>query len=219
MTSASWGVEREFVELGEHRALPLPDWEGAASRDLRSLAREHARGSAMMNVRQRTIDTAVAKAFGLEAHDLAHIRLIMTERLDQFDRGIRSSVYEPPSADEADAYSKVLQSQVNMSLPSLGISALPSVTSGVHRGLPLLLGPRSSKATGGRHLVQELLEDRSDTIVVGPSPSVLLQRSVIVIDGNVAAIVKTNERRSWMSGEASSDAAELVGALVSLPSR
>ena len=219
MTSASWGVEREFVELGEHRALPVPDWEGAASRDLRSLAREHARGSAMMNVRQRTIDTAVAKAFGLEAHDLAHIRLIMTERLDQFDRGIRSSVYEPPSADEADAYSKVLQSQVNMSLPSLGISALPSVTSGVHRGLPLLLGPRSSKATGGRHLGQELLEDRSDTIVVGPSPSVLLQRSVIVIDGNVAAIVKTNERRSWMSGEASSDAAELVGALVSLPSR
>jgi hypothetical protein len=214
MTSASWGAEREFVEVSEHLSLPIPDWNGEPSRLLRELVSKVRRG---IRTNQHTIDHAVASAFNLSEDENFLIEETMASRFDQFVKKAKSSAFKMPTQDVLKFYRQRLTSFVHAALPSVRVKTQVTEIAKAYSIVSATLSEatddsrsRVNSAALGSVAMDESLDDTG-------LPSVVIQRSMIVVSDNQVSLFKPSERRFWTGSRARADAIEIVAAILTLP--
>lgn len=215
LTSSSWGVERSYVEEGEHLSLPFPlpptklrERILAACSD-ETLSPRYGPGS--------VLDQAVFEAYGLDDIEQARVYDLLAVGLDQFRNRAKSVAFKSPSADQLAAYRTSLVSTLGMVLDPQSIST-PSVSTSdfyavISVGIGVADGPEASASSEG-DLVASLLRQAKVGPQDWPSPVTILQPSILVLSGHHAHFVKPLESRYWTATKAREDGLELLGSIL-----
>ncbi|GHE06853.1 HsdM family class I SAM-dependent methyltransferase [Klenkia taihuensis] len=115
LTSSSWGVERDFVELNEHLGLPLAQADAGQLSRIDEILRSPDRMSATVD-----LDELVFDLFKLTPADRERIRSLLATRLSTFAKGAMTQALDDQTATR---YLQTLGSSLSASLPSFEVAA------------------------------------------------------------------------------------------------
>ncbi|MEQ1699958.1 MAG: N-6 DNA methylase [Ilumatobacteraceae bacterium] len=221
LTAASWGVERDYVELNEHLSLPIADLEGEAADLVRAAVRVAEAHPDDEDLWRGQLDEAVYAAYGLNEEDIDRVADVLDTCLEQFVMGRRSNAFRPPSDAAAAQYIRVLEGTLRVGLNTDLIRVESSGSSETYRVVTVRIGAEipdgDVPVDDARDLLASLLDAAGERSDGWPSPATILQPSLVVLDGVCAHIVKPNEVRYWTRSKARSDAPELTGCIVASP--
>lgn len=216
MTSSSWGVEREQIQLSEYLSLPIPPVEGGDRHEIIKAVKMAARAGSRETEWARILDAAVFRAYGLTPAEKDLVRDGLASRLDEYRRGPLSTSYQSPAARELASYARILSSQLNTTSSIRWSVELVDQSSGY-----AAVACRSSVDGAPEQRVQmsvdKLLSMADPPLDGWRSPAAVMQPSVIVVEGTIVYLVKPDERRCWTRSAARSDAPEVLSAVVMAP--
>ena len=226
MTSSSWGVEREQLFTHEYRSMPIPELAPQARDRLAAIVDEAARTGQLEHEWLASLDRVVFDLFDLSSIERELIHDALSIRHSELTDGARSTAYAQPSADELIRYTERLQHQLNagghtrwaasvtqrvMGLTVVGCRATPGGTADA--------GVSSSHAmSSGRFDFGSLLSTHGDQTPVNSS-AMILEPSLIWLDQNHVYLVKPDERRCWLPSSGTTDAAQVLGAVLTADAR
>ncbi len=213
MTSSSWGIEREQIQLNEYLSLPIPPVTGDVRlkilRAVESAADERSAGVEWRQV----LDEAAFRAYGFTLSEEDLVRDGLDIKVDEYRNGPGSVAYEMPSTEELAVYCSVIASHLN-AIESVRWNAELLERSG---GFAVVVCEASGIRVSGSDFQFSLgqLMSMADAPLEGwRSPAVVMQPSVIVVEGTRVYLVKPDERRCWTRSTARSDAAEVLSAIL-----
>lgn len=217
LTSSSWGVEREFVEVSEHLALPFAEPSRSASKRVRS-AVQFAERNVDRRERWRTrLDEAVFEAYGLSSAEAARILDLLHIGLDQFEQRAASAAFAPPTSGEVAAYLETLNALLSDALPSLEVATVITERSDFYTVASVGLTERDDISTNavepGGSTIDSLLQAAELSARGWPSPATIVQPSILVLRDDKAHLVKPSERRYWTVTNAADDASVVLRAV------
>jgi hypothetical protein len=216
MTSSSWGVEREQIQLSEYLSLPIPPDSGELRQQIIGAVELAARRPLAEAEWMHALDGAVFRAYGLTSSEQDLVRDGLTLKLDEYRRGSESTAYKPPRLNEFAAYSRFISSYLNATdsiqwnaelierSPSFAVVVCRATGAGV---------PESTVSFS----LDRLMAMADIPLDGWRSPAVVMQPSVIVVEGTDVYVVKPNEWRCWVRSTARSDAAEVLSAILMAP--
>lgn len=216
MTSGSWGVEREALEVNEYMDLPFVDADDRARQSVLRIMNKVTLAPEVGKHWQTELDDAVFAAYGLTEDEANVVYDRLTMGLDQFTRGPASIAIRPVESEEATRYQAHLASRLGQLLPSLKIETHLATTSPTYAVATTVLADidQGEPAVRSGHEVIDLLLRQSElTPETWPSYATIIQPSVVVLDGRAVHLLKPNEARYWTVRAAASDAARLLAAV------
>lgn len=214
MTSASWGVERDFVELNEHLSLPLVSPDRRLSKKLFELI-DLANDAADDSLRD-AVDELVFDMYRLSIIDRARIVDRMRTSIGRFYS--RSGASRSRPHDFGD-YESVLRDALSVTLPELSIST-QMYDNGPYHAITVTFsedGPRDAdaKPEGTIPIVDvDFILERIWRSAARPT-AVIARPSGFFIDDNTVYLVKTSESDRWSHDSALDDADRILTALTS----
>lgn len=211
MTSASWGVERDFVELNEHLSLPLASPDEETARRLFELIRlaEQDDGPELRDA----VDSIVFDMYGLSSVDRARIIEKMQTAIGRF-YGHSLGIEKRP--EDASGYQSVLTRALQTTLPDLSVTT-HIFDDGPYRAVTITLDEDDfansiSHSTGPVDVDMDLLLRRITRSTTNPT-AIIAQPSGFFVDENTVYLIKTNERDRWSNDSALDDAERVLAAL------
>lgn len=216
MTSSSWGVEREKVELNEYLSLPLVSLTDEAIGAILSVVND-ALGSRTDEDEWRSkLDEAVYAAYAMTPEEVELVQDGLTARLDEFVLGPLSPSFQPPALSALQAYMSVLAGELQRTLGSLHADVVLGDRSGGFVIVTCLfhdpLGAAKRSATS--FTTADLLATSAGELEAWPSPAAIVQPSAVIVDGAQVHLVKPDQRRSWTRSKARMDASEVIGSIL-----
>lgn len=217
MTSSSWGVEREQIQISEFMSLPIPPISGSARDDLVSAVHHASTEPSATADYMKLLDSAAYRAYGLTSAEQDLVREGLGIRLDEYRHGADSIAFQAPRAAELVAYCRLIASHLN-SIESVEWSAELVERSA---GFAMV----ACRATRG-HMTEQMTQFSLQGLTAATdssldegwrSPAAVMQPSVIVVEGRTVFIVKPDQRRSWTRSTARSDAGEVLSAILMAP--
>jgi N-6 DNA methylase len=214
MTSGSWGVEREKLELYEYLTLPVPPMTAEQVETIDHCVTEAARLGGRWD-RQAELDGPVFDAFGLTEAERDLVAEGLSYSLDEFQHGPKSSSYQPPTTPALNEYLRVLAASLR------SIHSVEWEVEATDRSLGYVVvtclghvaaADSKSRALEARDLIISV--EREDT---WRSPAIILQPSAIIVDGARVHVVKPDQLRSWSRSSARADASDVVAAILLAP--
>ena len=216
MTSSSWGVEREQIQLSEYLSLPIPPVGGEVRREIIRAVEVASRRRSVETEWMRMLDAAVFRAYAFTPSERDLVRDGLSIRLDEYRRGSESTAYGPPKAHDFAAYSRLIASHLNATDSIQWSAELIERSAGFAVVVCRATGAGVPESTASFSL--DRLMAMADVPLDGwRSPAVVMQPSVIVVEGTDVYLVKPNERRCWARSTARSDAAEVLSAILMAP--
>lgn len=217
LTSSSWGVEREFVEVSEHLALPFAEPSRSASNRVRSAVQFAERNAGRRERWQTRLDEAVFEAYGLSSSEANRILDLLRIGLDQFEQRAASTAFAPPTSREVAAYLETLNTSLSAALPSLEISSAITERSDFYTvasvGLTVRNGASTNTTEDAGSTIDSLLQAAALSARSWPSPATVVQPSILVLRDEKAHLVKPSERRYWTVTNAADDASVVLRAV------
>ncbi len=212
MTSASWGVERDFVELNEHLSLPLASPDPRTREKLFELI-DRANEGPDGGLRE-AVDELVFEMYGLSISDRARIIDRMQTAIGRFYGGSRAVSHL--SHDFLD-YESVLRNALSVTLPGLSIST-QMYSEGPYRAVAVTLfedGSTDTTVTLERPVAVvdiDFLMKRMSRAGAKPT-AVIAQPSGFFIDENIIYLLKTSDLDRWSNDSALDDADRILAAI------
>lgn len=215
MTSPSWGIERNYLGANEFLALPVAIETDGGNRTtldrLKTVATDRDRNW------EKTLDNLVFDAYGLDQFERQLVLDGLDMKIDQFENGAKSKAFRPPDEALLRRYEESLTASMRDVLnphPShVWISDAESFYRAASIALPSPSGDGPARPSSD--IVQRLhsrVEGESRKEI---SPAIILQPSLIVLDGQFVHLIKPDEARSWTQSSAHHDAAAALGAAAS----
>lgn len=208
LTSASWGVERDFVELNEHLDLPLP----LPSRALRKRFERLALGKTPPHPAE--IDDAVFDLFALSEIDRMRIRDRMATALGRFRQP--GDVAPRPIDAAVDAYEGAVSDALRRTLPQIGV-ATASFRQGSYQAVTVTFRGNGNGAS--KRSASEIAAVDVDAIVQATRASqarttgVVSEPAGFFLDEDTIYIVKTVEADRWSRDAALDDADRIIASV------
>lgn len=215
MTSSSWGVEREQIQLNEYLSLPIPPVTGVARQEILYVVEAAFGGRSTEDELRKTLDSAVFRAYGITPGEEDLVRDGLEVRLDEYRSGPRSAAYELPSPEDFDAYCEIIASHLN-SMESISWNAEFIERSSGFAVVACRAGISLSEYNFD-FSIDRLLSMANAPLNEWLSPAAVMQPSVIVVEGTSVYLVKPDERRCWTRSGARSDAGEVLNAVLMAP--
>lgn len=216
MTSSSWGVERDALEVNEYMDLPFAEAGDRARQSVLKVMNNVTSAPKDGRYWQTELDQAVFAAYRLTDDEINVVHDRLTMGLDQFTRGPSSIAFSPVESEEAARYEAQLASRLGELLPTLKIETYLDATSPTYAVATTILADsdQSQQPVRSGHDVIDLLLRQSElTPQTWPSYATIIQPSVVVLDGRAVHLLKPNESRYWTVRAATSDAARLLAAV------
>lgn len=210
LTGASWGIERDYVELNEHLSMPIPAVDAAQMSELIDLidhSSERIDGEVL-----RDLDEIVFDIYGLTSSERARVIECVTVRINGF-RNPKS--YVGPVGDVAiDSYVDVLTSTLRDAVPTLGIEGFFQRYA-YYCGVAITLRDPRVDQTGmqARPLidVERIIEQTSYS--QAKPLGIIAQPAGFYVDEDTIYIVKTADSDRWSQDAALDDADRIFSAL------
>lgn len=207
MTSSSWGVEREQIHPNEYLAFPMQVIEGHLRRQILEAVSTAARGGTGW---QASLDDAVFTAYDIRPAEISLIRDALDLHLDEHRRGPDSEAYQAPTVRQLAQYTTILGSVL-----SAGQSIEWSVEVAERwAGFVVVACHADADDSDDRMILEQILQGGSRVAVEWESPAVIIEPSVIVLDGMSVKLIKPDQRRYWSSSIAREDAREVTSAIL-----
>lgn len=215
LTAASWGVERDYIEGNEYLSMPIAlppaPLRQAVNKAVRSIEI-----SGASPARLAALDDVVFAAFDLVDDEIDQVQDMLVMQLGQFQQGAASSAFKSPRTTELSAYTKAARAAMSDTVSSLKSNVWVSDAVGFYRVVTAGLTDRDAGAAPvrpGADVVRLLRQQVDEASTRAPSPAVIFQPSVMVLDGWWAHLVKPDEARYWTRSAARRDVADLLGAV------
>lgn len=211
MTSASWGVERDFVELNEHLSLPLASPSASQSSELDRIFALAQNGD-LPNLRE-AVDEVVFDMYELSRVDRARVLDRLGSSLERFRRPRANSV--PVSDSTLARYANTIHEALAGSLSDLYVETQLH-TGGSYRTVTVTLTDGPPAVQHGRSDMPHADEQRIVEMNAGPGTSssgVVAQPAGFFIDSDTVYVVKTADPDRWSIDAALDDAERILTAL------
>ncbi|MFB9854823.1 class I SAM-dependent DNA methyltransferase [Micromonospora andamanensis] len=212
MTSASWGVERDFVELNEHLSLPLATPDPTHVRELQDIFSQ-ARSDPRTTGWREQLDSVVFDMYEISTADQLRVHDRLAFGLDRFQHPLAYSA--PIDDDGLSQYAATIREVLAATLPDLHIEArhfrdrsYRAVTVTLTEGGAAVQDTWSNGATVDMQRIVEMNADRGAT-----STGVVAQPAGFFVDDDTVYVVKTADRDRWSRDAALDDAERILAAL------
>lgn len=203
-TAASWGVERDFIEVNEFKSLPLPRPSRRVADRLLFLQRAAQTGEP---VSDEELDDIVFDLYELSVSSRARIQHGVTDGAERFAAGLAAS--RPVTADDLAKYRSVLHQSVEALLPDLRPEVVVGAEGAFAYARLLFHGAEMPLAAD-----LPIADALANGHVSSPQNSgIVSQPSGIFLDGNVVHLVKTLDRDRWRSETAIEDVDRIIAML------
>ncbi len=207
MTSSSWGVEREQIHPNEYLAFPMQVIEGDLRRRILETTSTAARGGTGWHT---SLDEAVFAAYDIRPAEIGLIRDGLDLHLDEHRRGQGSQAYQAPTVRQLAQYTTILGSVL-----SAGHAIEWSIEMAERRsGFIVVACHADAKDKDDRLILEQFLQADSRASVEWESPAVIIEPSVMVLDGMSVRLIKPDQKRYWSSSAAREDAREVTSAIL-----
>lgn len=213
MTSASWGVERDFIEVNEFLDLPLPEPNRAQLDRVRRIVNAIGKVGSTPELRS-SIDEVVFDVYGLSAADRSRVIDRMATAIERFYGRT------PPLGDTSatvDQYESLLTRALDVTLPSLSIETTTQ-EEGSYRSVAVSLRRRGGQnpTTSSEPVRVDMawMLERLSRDMNNPT-AVISQASGFFIDDDTVFLVKTNDPHRWSRDSALDDAEKIIAAITS----
>ncbi|MBQ0903576.1 class I SAM-dependent DNA methyltransferase [Micromonospora sp. U21] len=210
MTSAAWGVERDFVELNEHLSLPLATPTAAQYEELSDIFRRAEGG--MTDQLLRRLDEIVFAAYKLTTAERARVMERLQFGLGRFRRPTAyfGSVHER----ELDAYQDQLCGVLSGFFSDMRVTSLHEARNS-YRAVAVTIRPMGDERGSPQSTYPIDIEGilRSNPIDDSLSTAVVAQPAGFFVDDDTVYIVKTSDRDRWSIDAALDDADRIITAL------
>ncbi|MGH3430116.1 MAG: hypothetical protein ACRDQZ_21525, partial [Mycobacteriales bacterium] len=212
MTSASWGVERDFVELNEHLSLPLISPDKKTTKKLFEIIGRAEEGPDR-GLRE-AVDELVFEMYGISVTDRGRI-------IDRMRTAIGRFYGVPPVAshrsDDFLNYESVLRNALIATLPDLSVST-QAYSDGPYRAVTVTFSEEGSADNAvtleGPVAVVDIdfLVERLSRAIAKPT-AVIAQPSGFFVEDNTIYLVKTSDADRWSNDSALDDADRILAAI------
>ena len=218
LTSGSWGVERDVIQLQEHVTFPFADLTERPELAHQILgfvdAAQAGDGQAWNSAE---LDALVFDAYALTPTERQLVHDTVTTVLDQFYQGTKAAAFAPPSGDELTAYAEAFGRVFQAALGRRGVTATVHSGRAPFRAVSFRFVVDASPSRATEVVTAEGLDDllrRLDGVSLErQSASLYLRRNVKVFIDNEVHIVKPGERRFWTPSIGCNDADETIAQL------
>lgn len=206
LTSRNWMVERDALEAGDIRSMPIP----IPSKDVLTQAEK------VFEQIKNSGDTSVLKSFIYNVYEIKEYeKLLINDAInytfDFFNKKHRSKALKPPSQNIYENYFSVLKEVLENSLGSSFISQ-----SYFYIGKPLTvlaLHIQNDSRKNTQFIENEndidIVLDQLDKILVEEKKSLYIRRNIRIYTNDTIFIVKPNQEKYWNFTAASRDADEI----------
>lgn len=213
-TSSSWGVERDFVELNEHLALPLTEPTADQTRALGDLfVRAQMRG--LDPLLSQELDDLIFDAYDLSDSDIKRVYDGLEYGLERFYSSSREVV--EVSEDDASRYAVTIASTLASAFPDLSFETSRSIA-GPYMTVAVTMADRQAGIIGPGRKVDGVVD--IDALIATArsgadtrSSGIVAQTSALLVDDQTVYFVKTLDRDRWSPDAALDDAGRVIGAL------
>jgi hypothetical protein len=207
LTSASWGVERDFVELNEHLGLPLPTPDRKTTRRLAKLAD----GDGPID--DGELDGIVFDLYDLSLTDRTRIREVVTGTIDRFRVGQTTSV----DSTQIARYCDTIADALSRTVPNIGVTAA-AFRQGSYQAVTITFADPADAADGpsspsANINLDVIVEARSR--LVARTTGVIAQSAGFFVNEESFYIVKTLDVDRWSFDAALDDAERMISVMLS----
>ncbi len=217
-TSASWGVERDFLELNELLSLPMPIPLGSNAQEILELVMDVQESAAPESMAR--LDSAIFDLYGIDSLGREQILAGLDQGPVRFAEGVNAT--RPASAEESRLYEDRLESVLAGFLPELAIRT-SSVSQGGYRVVMATFGiPGAPKLPSSPPYVlsDQTSSDLAQSVLEISKPEsaettgIVVQPSGFFVDQDTIYIVKTNDRDRWSFASAMDDGERMLAAIL-----
>jgi 16S rRNA G966 N2-methylase RsmD len=227
LTTSTWGIERERVELngllflpGLLFSLPEPEIEMLAAKvdEIISLKKSNPVLAKDTSAIEKEIDEILYKALGLSERDRFLIEDTINYSLGLFQEGEESKAYDRPTVDELENYAKILCEDMNDILSHSDTSVYATIYDVRHDSPLDMVALRFSnrekpgvvEKVSSREEFTNLLKEIDRYTYEQFSESVYFRKIVKYYNDDTIFIIKPNEKRFWSRSMAMSDADDII---------
>ena len=224
LNSVTWGVERDEVQLSDHRSFPcaLPLEEKGLAWRIAGFV-DSLQQSVGPPGWQSELDDLVFAAYRLSQAERQLIYDTITFTVGRYHQDFTSQAFAPPTNQDLVAYAEALAATFGEAVGTNARSLIPTVYVGhapyrvvsFHPGGEATSAERRGRAeTAVVPGLDQVLNRLEQVMLERYSDSVYLRRSVKMFEGETLYIIKPGEKRYWTKTAAFNDADEMVGRLL-----
>ena len=220
LTASEWGVERDVVQLTEHKSFPcaIPVEDEDLLHELVALVDQIQTSSGESNWLPK-LDDLVYRCYGVTESERQVIEDLLDTAVDRHHQRLRSRAFYPPTIDElilyAQAYADVFERTTggNRALVPTVYEGTPPYRAASFRLAPIG-APRERPHVSSELDLDRLLVNLEQVANEQHGRSFYSRRNIKVYQPAEIHIVKPGERRFWTRSAAFNDADETIADLI-----
>lgn len=230
LTTSSWGIEREEINLNEILCLPSP-FEGLTDESTHAISESfdeicHLIQQPVINTirlqeLEDGIEAELERSFDLSEKDVCYITDTLDYHLGIFQKGLNARGYHRLLPVEAKNYAEVLSETLTSLLSSAKLKVKVVYFDGdIHDPLQLvslhLNNKTTSVETGTIKAFKSSLSTIDKWLLTKQSDSVYQRKTLRYYNDDQVYIIKPNQKRFWSKMQAYDDAADIVNDILNM---